>query len=159
MLDILLPTMNGSLFGVIYNNGYYQRQHWTVPRVHDYVPRNGVETKHPLLILSTTYDPVSPLVSARSANKAFVGSKIVEVKGYGHCSVSSPSICLARHVRDYLSDGKLPDSHTKCEIDGGYFTRPDKGNGMAKVYFEDPEERRIHQAQVELARDIEWPIW
>ena len=61
-----------------------------------------METAHPLLILSTSYDPVCPLVSARSANEAFVGSQIIELKGYGHCSVAAASVCLARHVRAFL---------------------------------------------------------
>ncbi|KAK4095884.1 hypothetical protein N658DRAFT_390614, partial [Parathielavia hyrcaniae] len=74
-------------------------------------------TAYPLLLFSTTYDPVCPLMSARSAKEAFEGSRIVEVKGYGHSSLAVPSLCVARHVRDYLYEGKLPDAHVQCEPD------------------------------------------
>ncbi len=160
LLDQLLPLFNQTLFTAVSLPRYYTRQQWLVPRTHAYQPRRGVHTAHPLLILSTTYDPVCPLVSARSARAAFEGSQIVEVKGYGHCSVAVSSMCLARHVRAFLYDGKLPDAHAQCEVDGPYFLRPEEdgdGKVVAQRHFEDPEERRIHLAQLELARDWDWP--
>ncbi|KAI2606211.1 alpha/beta-hydrolase [Hypoxylon fragiforme] len=156
-LDLLIPYMNTSLFAPAEYGGYYTKQQWRVPRAHSYVPRSGVQTAHPLLILSTTYDPVCPLLSARSANAAFEGSQIVEVQGYGHCSLAAPSTCLARHVRAFLYNGTLPDGYTQCEVDGPYFIKPEEdGKVKAQKHFEDPEERGIHLAQLELARDWEW---
>lgn len=161
MLDKILPVVNSSLFAPAMNEGLYVKQQWSIPQTHSYVPRLGVETAHPLLILSTTYDPVCPLVSARSANRAFAGSQIVEVKGYGHCSVAVTSACVARHVRAFLYNGTLPDSYTQCETDGPYFTKPDEKDAVAAALsrFEDPEERAIYLAQRELAMDPEWPVW
>ncbi|RBA17899.1 hypothetical protein FPRO05_10917 [Fusarium proliferatum] len=154
LLDIVMPTFNRSVFApddLVY---LFAKQQWRIPKTHNYVPRNGVETAHPLLILTTTYDPVCPLVSARSAEAAFKDSKIVEVKGYGHCSVAVPSLCLAKHVRAFLYNGTLPANDTQCEVDGPYF----KPNGTASVVsFEDPEDQAIHLAQMALARDPEWP--
>lgn len=74
LLDKLIPVFNQSLFGAHHKTAYYAKQQWVIPRTHKYVPRKGVKTAHPLLILSTTYDPVCPLVSARSANEAYEGS-------------------------------------------------------------------------------------
>lgn len=160
-LEIIAPVFNASIFGPAMYGGFFAQQQWRVPHTHSYVPRRGVETAHPLLILSTTYDPVCPLVSARSANEAFSGSRIVEVKGYGHCSVAVASSCLARHVRAFLYNGTLPDGYTQCEVDGPYFVRPG-GDGKAAAAlreFDDPEEARIHAAQLQLARDPDWPVW
>ncbi|KAI1373405.1 alpha/beta-hydrolase [Hypoxylon crocopeplum] len=156
-LDILIPFMNQSLFGPAEYGGYYKKQQWRVPRTHTYVPHNGVKTAHPLLILSTTYDPVCPLLSARSANAAFEGSQIIEVQGYGHCSLAIPSTCLAKHVKEFLYNGTVPDSHAQCEVDGPYFIKPEAdGKVKARKHFDDPEEQKIHLAQLELARDWEW---
>lgn len=160
-LEIIAPVFNASIFGPAMYGGFFAQQQWRVPHTHSYVPRRGVETAHPLLILSTTYDPVCPLVSARSANEAFSGSRIVEVKGYGHCSVAVASSCLARHVRAFLYNGTLPDGYTQCEVDVPYFVRPG-GDGKAAAAlreFDDPEEARIHAAQLQLARDPDWPVW
>jgi len=125
-----------------------------VPRTHNYVPVYGVKTAHPLLILTMTYDPVCPLVSARNAQQAFEGSQVVEVQGYGHCSIAMPSLCLARHVRAFLSNGRVPESHTLCEVDGGYFMPPEEDPMKAgQEMFANTEEQRLHAAQVILARD------
>lgn len=160
-LNVIAPTANASLFSPALNSGLYIKQQWAIPRTHTYVPKMGVKTAHPLLILSTTYDPVCPLVSARSANKAFADSQIVEVKGYGHCSIAVTSSCLAKHVRAFLYNGTLPESYTQCEVDGPYFIKPEEDGQTVKplLEFEDPEELRIHMAQLELARDPDWPRW
>jgi hypothetical protein len=99
-------------------------QQWTIPKRYTYVPKKRIETAHPLLILSRTYDPVCPLIAARTATEAYVGSRIVEVEGYGHCSMAVPSACLAKHVRAFLYDGILPEGYTKCEVDCPYFVLP-----------------------------------
>lgn len=161
VLDIVAPAVNSSLFGPTMHVDVFAQQQWRIPQTHTYVPRRGVETAHPLLILSTTYDPVCPLVSARSANDAFVGSRIVEVKGYGHCSVAVTSSCIAKNVRAFLYNGTLPEGYTQCEVDGPYFIKPQEdGKAVAALReFEDPEEARIHMAQLQLARDPGWPVW
>lgn len=150
ILDQLVPFTNVSLFAQSQHDLYFAKQRWAVPRTHGYVPRHGVQTAHPLLVLSTTLDPICPLVSARSALAAFDGSRLVEVQGYGHCSIAVPSLCLARHVRAFLYNGTLPNDHVQCEVDGGYFGDPDATTHVAVA---NPEERRIHAAQVALARD------
>lgn len=160
-LDIIGPVANATAFSPALNEGLYIKQQWAIPRTHTYVPKYGVKTAHPLLILTTTYDPVCPLVSARSANKAFAESQIVEVKGYGHCSIAVPSSCLAKHVRAFLYNGTLPESYTQCDVDGPYFVKPEEDGQLVKALkaFEDPEEMMIHEAQLELARDADWPVW
>jgi hypothetical protein len=139
---------------------FYPRQQWAVPRTHHYKPRKGIKTVHPLLIPSTTYGSICPLISARSADDAFVGSRIVEVKGYGHTSMDLSSMCLVKRVREFLYEGKVPDSYTQCGADSPYFVKPEEdGHVIAQTCFADPEEQRIHLTQLRLARDWEWSLW
>ncbi|KAI6093020.1 alpha/beta-hydrolase [Hypoxylon rubiginosum] len=160
LLEILLPFMNQSIFSPAEQANYYPKQKWIIPKTHDFVPQMSVKTAHPLLILSTTYDPVCPLVSARSANAAFEGSQIVEVKGYGHCSLAIPSTCIAKHVRAFLTNGTVPEKYTQCESDGPYFIKPaEDGKVVALKHFDEEEERAIHLAQLHLARDWTSPRW
>ncbi|KAH8669000.1 Alpha/Beta hydrolase protein [Xylariales sp. PMI_506] len=159
--DMLVPYANTSLFAPSATWLYYLKQQWVLPKTHSYVQKRGVKTAHPLLILSTTYDPVCPLISARTANSAFEGSQIVELKGYGHCSLAMPSSCIAKHVRNFLYDGTLPAGYTQCEVDGPYFIKPDDAAGdavaIAGKQFDDDEDQRIYRAQLEIARDESWP--
>ncbi|KAJ5311534.1 hypothetical protein N7476_007394 [Penicillium atrosanguineum] len=158
-LENITPLFNHSLFSPVQSKIYYMRQHWNIPKTHSYVPRKGVKTTHPMLILSTTYDPVCPLIAAWSANEAFEGSQVIEVKGYGHCSVALPSVCVAKYVREFLYGGKLPDTYTQCEVDSSYFHRLNKSRQLpAYKHFEDAEEARIHLAQVLLARNWDFAL-
>ncbi|KAK3317556.1 Alpha/Beta hydrolase protein [Cercophora scortea] len=161
LVEELVSYFNQSMFSETELDFYFSKQAWSVPKTHTFVPKKGVKTARPLLILTTTYDPVCPLISARSANDAFEDSRIVEVKAYGHCSLAVPSMCIARHVRDFLYEGKLPDENTQCEIDREpYFVKPDEGGKtLSLAAFDDPEERRIHLAQVQLARDLWFKPW
>ncbi|AEO59690.1 hypothetical protein MYCTH_2308163 [Thermothelomyces thermophilus ATCC 42464] len=158
LLDYLLPFFNQSLFGEAQLDYYFSKQAWTIPHAHSYVPRRRVRTAHPLLILSTTYDPVCPLVSAKGAADVFERSRLVEVKGYGHCTLAVPSRCVARHVRDFLYDGKLPDDgHVRCEPDANpAFAKPEEADALLEAQSLSEEDRRVWKAQQELARDITW---
>lgn len=64
-LDKIVHLFNQSLFSPGQSKMHYMRQQWVVPKTHSYVPRKGIKTAHPLPILSTTYDPVCPLIAAR----------------------------------------------------------------------------------------------
>ncbi|KAH6659143.1 Alpha/Beta hydrolase protein [Truncatella angustata] len=162
LLDLILPFMNTSLFAQFTNSGLYTKQQWAVHKTHQFVQKLGVKTAHPLLILSTTYDPVCPLISARSANAAFEGSQMIELRGYGHCTLAMPSNCIAKHVRAFLYNGTLPANYTQCDVDGPYFFKPEEnGTPVAALrHFEQTEDQRIHRAQVEIAMDESWPyVW
>jgi pimeloyl-ACP methyl ester carboxylesterase len=129
---------------------YFLKQQWKLPRTHSYVPRRGVETAHPLLILSTTYDAITPLVSAVSANEPFDRSQIIEVEGYGHSSLAVASVCVVKHVRAFLYEGIMPSNYTKCEVDSPYFIRKNKNDKVpTRLHFQDPEDQIIHDAQLE----------
>lgn len=134
---------------------------WLIPHTHDFVPKEKVETAHPLLILTTSYDPICPIKGAFVARDIFVGSQIVESKAYGHCSDAMPSLCVARHVKAYFDEGTVPENHTICEIDGEYFPKVGEDlnalDSQGLLSTNDPEMQRIHLAQSRLAQ--KWPTW
>lgn len=90
---------------------------------------NQVKTHHPLLFMSMTLDPVTPLLAAVKMALKFEDAGLLEVKSAGHATISAASRCSAKIVRDYIVDGKLPpppivDGHdylggkwTTCEAD------------------------------------------
>ncbi|KAE9378409.1 alpha/beta-hydrolase [Stipitochalara longipes BDJ] len=93
----------------------FDRASWSLPKTHDFHPQYHpefpkVETAEPILVLSTTFDPVCPLISAQKAHNSFKGAGLVEQKSYGHCSISMPSLCTAKHVRRYFYEGVLPEA-------------------------------------------------
>ncbi|KAJ0413223.1 Alpha/Beta hydrolase protein [Aspergillus carlsbadensis] len=157
ILDTLLTAVNNSQFPASWSTIYYMAQQWNIPKTYTYVPKERIETAHPLLILSTSYDPVCPLIAARTAAEAFVGSRVVEIEGYGHCSIAVPSVCLAKHVRAFLYEGVLPEGDTTCQVDSPYFVPPTSDEeAMEQMRFKDEEDSQIHRAQMELARSWDY---
>jgi pimeloyl-ACP methyl ester carboxylesterase len=92
----------------------YNRASWSYPTTHDFHPHYypkypRVKTAEPILIISITTDLVCPLISAQKAHASFEGAGFLEQKSYGHCSLSMPSLCTAKHVRRYFNEGVLPE--------------------------------------------------
>jgi TAP-like protein len=92
----------------------FDRASWLVPTTHTFHPQYHPEyprfkTASPILVLSTTYDPICPLISAKKAHDSFEGAGFVEQRSFGHCSISMPSLCTAKHVKAYFNDGKIPE--------------------------------------------------
>ncbi|CZR59458.1 uncharacterized protein PAC_09350 [Phialocephala subalpina] len=130
----------------------YQRASWSIKTSHKFHPHYypefpRVKTAYPVLVISTTYDPVCPLISAKKAHNSFEGAGFIEQKSYGHCSLSMPSLCTAKHVRSYLYDGKLPDASTTCEINGEYFPDPNKSSVLGEKILSQEDAKLLASLQ------------
>ena len=111
-------------------------RHWhTTPNERWTGSFEGVRLDTPVLMIGNSYDPATPLDSAKRllANMGHGNARLLEQKSYGHCSISSVSTCTWSTVLDYLLNGKLPDVGKTCEIDAA--------NGTA--YF--PEIKALSQ--------------
>jgi pimeloyl-ACP methyl ester carboxylesterase len=73
---------------------------------------NQIETANPILFLSNTYDPVTPLKAAVKMALKFKGAGLLEQKAQGHCTISTVSRCTGKIVREYVTTGKLPGPPT-----------------------------------------------
>ncbi|CAI4212347.1 unnamed protein product [Parascedosporium putredinis] len=68
-----------------------------------------VKTKNPLLFIGNTYDPVTPLASAKNMSAGFEGSVVLQHNGFG------PSNCTIKAIQKYFASGELPEADTVCE--------------------------------------------
>ncbi|KEF60464.1 uncharacterized protein A1O9_02025 [Exophiala aquamarina CBS 119918] len=117
-----------------------QCSQWLVTAKEIYRGNWGIRTNHPVLVIGNTYDPVTPLVSARNVSESFPGSVVLEHRGYGHTSLGQPSLCTARAVRAYFTNGTLPSNGTICEASVPLFSnvtvasvlQPLNGNGTGR---------------------------
>lgn len=76
----------------------------------------GGNTSWPILWVNNEADNVTPLVSARRNARAFGGSRVLVVKGYGHTSLAVGGRCVAERVRGYFrGDEMLGDGEEVCE--------------------------------------------
>ncbi|PWY96533.1 hypothetical protein BO94DRAFT_505852 [Aspergillus sclerotioniger CBS 115572] len=136
------PEMS-SLVSKYQGSDIYYRASWSIPTTHNFHPRYHpgfprTRTAEPILILSTTRDPVCPLVSAKKVQNSFEGARLVEQISYGHCSLSMPSLCTVNHLRRYYSEGILPEPGATCGIDVEYFPSP-RGSAVSTLSIEEEE--------------------
>ncbi|PHH72179.1 hypothetical protein CDD80_4720 [Ophiocordyceps camponoti-rufipedis] len=151
LVEMLKPWYKSSPFFYQMNRAYYAKQRWPIEKSHSFVPQRHVQTAHPMLIISTTYDPICPLASAKRSQQTFANSSLIEVRGYGHCSLALASLCMAKHVRRYLDSGIMPDAYTVCDSDRPYFPGQKPTKPTADHGFSELDVTRINAAQVALA--------
>ncbi|KAJ8092911.1 hypothetical protein PM082_023545 [Marasmius tenuissimus] len=109
-------------------------------------------TSFPMLIIGNTADPASPLSAGKKVSKQFPGSVVLEQNSPGHCSVSAPSVCTAKIVREYFVDGTLPDQGTICPMDGMPFDDSSAKNAILRRDLMSTEDAELADAMQGLAR-------
>jgi pimeloyl-ACP methyl ester carboxylesterase len=87
---------------------------WSIKPIFKFSGPFTANTSHPILFLSNTADPVTPLRSGREMHAKFPGSGLLVSDHAGHCSIAYPNPCALAHVAVYMQTGKLPQENTLC---------------------------------------------
>ncbi|KAF2163471.1 hypothetical protein M409DRAFT_57376 [Zasmidium cellare ATCC 36951] len=115
-----------------------------------------IRTRHPVLLVNSPFDPITPLSGAFEAATAFPGSRVLVHKGHGHGSNNHPNLCTLRAIGDYFRNGELPDVGTECEPGKNGWEMIDeavRNNGVVTVREEvrDEDEREMLQSVYDAA--------
>ncbi|KIM42722.1 hypothetical protein M413DRAFT_444393 [Hebeloma cylindrosporum] len=125
------------------------------PKDHFQGPFEG-NTSHPILLVGNTADPVTPLWAAKKMSRGFPGSVVLTQDSAGHCSISGPSICTQRYIRNYFVHGVLPKPDTVCNVIGKPFPHPELetvSEGSQSVLADlSQEDRELFTAIQELSK-------
>lgn len=98
--------------------------HYSARPVHRFTAPFEANTSHPILLIGTTADPVTPLKNAFKMSKGYPGSVVLTQNSTGHTSNSVRSSCTVGHIRTYFHTGELPPEGTVCEPDEMPFGEP-----------------------------------
>ncbi|KAF8959383.1 TAP-like protein-domain-containing protein [Flammula alnicola] len=152
--DMMTKTSN---WGDIWSNIRISCVGWPkFPKDHFQGPFEA-NTSHPILLIGNTADPVTPLWAAKKMSRGFTGSVVLTQDSAGHCSISAPSVCTQKYVRDYFIDGTLPEPGTVCQPIGQPFPISDLNSEEAQnqaVLTSNltPDEKEIYAAILELSK-------
>ncbi|KFZ02270.1 hypothetical protein V500_00266 [Pseudogymnoascus sp. VKM F-4518 (FW-2643)] len=74
-------------------------------------------TSHPILFIGNVADNTTPLRSAYLNAEGFVNASVLVSDSFGHTTLSTPSTCIANHIREYFQTGAVPVKGTVCKPD------------------------------------------
>jgi hypothetical protein len=74
-------------------------------------------TRNPVLLVGTRFDPNTPLVDARIAERRLGSAVLLTHDGYGHLSSADPSTCVVQATGRHLVDLTTPARGTVCPSD------------------------------------------
>ncbi|KAH8102225.1 TAP-like protein-domain-containing protein [Cristinia sonorae] len=93
-------------------------QYWPVTPPERFTGPWNNTLRNPMLILSSTADPVTPMASALKVQARLGDSaRLLLQDGPGHATSSLPSLCTSRYARAYFTNGTLPPKDARCKPD------------------------------------------
>ncbi|KAJ7751892.1 Alpha/Beta hydrolase protein [Mycena maculata] len=103
-------------------------------------PVAAAHTSFPLLLLTTSADPVAPKEAALKTLAGFPGSAILTQDSPGHASITAPSICTSTYFRQYFQNGSLPAPGTVCPVEASLFGAPANSTASRRAALSAEEE-------------------
>jgi pimeloyl-ACP methyl ester carboxylesterase len=90
---------------------------WPTRGANRYTGPWNATTPNPILLVGTRFDPNTPLVNARIAERRLGNAALLTHDGYGHLSSADPSSCVLQATGRYLVHGSTPPPGTVCPSD------------------------------------------
>ncbi|KAJ7194989.1 TAP-like protein-domain-containing protein [Mycena pura] len=99
---------------------------WKVHREGRFLgPVSAANTSFPLLLVTTSADPLAPKEGALKTLAGFPGSVLLTQDSPGHTSLTTTSLCTLGFFRQYLLNGTLPKPGTVCPVQATLFGAPE----------------------------------
>ncbi|KAI0673272.1 TAP-like protein-domain-containing protein [Trametes maxima] len=121
--NIISSSKSGSKqFSAAWHEPFFYCPFWPVRAVERYQGPFNKKLANKILVVSNTFDPVTPLAGAEAVVKNLGDdAALVEQHGFGHVSVAEPSQCFNAIAFTYFATGAVPEQNrTMCEVDADF---------------------------------------
>lgn len=81
----------------------------------------GAITKNPILYISNTVDPATPIDNSIKWSPKYIGSQILTIEAVGHTSMAARNSCANAKIGKFFQTGELPGAGTVCKVEAGAF--------------------------------------
>ncbi|KUJ07981.1 alpha/beta-hydrolase [Mollisia scopiformis] len=92
---------------------------WSIKGTERYAGPFGGDTKNPMLFVSNTRDPVTPVYNGQKWSHRFKGAQLLTVDGTGHTSPITKNTCAFQKIGNYFKTGELPGNDNFCKLEVG----------------------------------------
>ncbi|KAJ7229501.1 Alpha/Beta hydrolase protein [Mycena rebaudengoi] len=106
-------------------------------------PVAAAHTRVPLLIVTTTADPVTPGAGALNTLAGFPGFVLLTQDSPGHTSLTTQSLCTLDYFRQYLENGTLPEPGTVCPVEATLFGVPGNSTAIRRATLSAEDEQAL----------------
>ncbi|KAJ4322017.1 hypothetical protein N0V94_002596 [Neodidymelliopsis sp. IMI 364377] len=127
---------------------------WKIRANYKFDGEFGANTKNPILFISNTADPVTPLRSGRFMHAKFPNSALLVNDQSGHCSFSATNLCALNKIKEYFQTGSLPPANTLCVPPPSAFSL-NSTDPKSPFYDPDLEARSLIATQEEMSIEQE----
>ncbi|KAJ7596408.1 Alpha/Beta hydrolase protein [Mycena floridula] len=125
-------------------------EYWPVRGPERFTGPWNATLRTPMLIISNTYDPITPIASGLKINSLMPNSSILVIQnGPGHCSLSMPSLCTIKQSLQYFA-GEMPTNGTLCQVDQPTF--PDEKEEDFRLQALSASDRELLEAAEEVGK-------
>jgi len=101
----------------------YMGYNWPTRSVERLPPFRPQKLRNQILVMGTTADPITPIVSARYIAGLFDDQAVlVEQLGFGHTTLSGFSNCTYKIVADHIMHGTVSLFHLEVSFSSNGFT-------------------------------------
>lgn len=79
----------------------------------------GGHTQNPMLFISNTRDPATPIHNGRRGSRLFQDAQLLTIDGTGHTSLNARNNCAFAKINAYFQNGTLPGKDSFCSLEAG----------------------------------------
>ncbi|KAJ8059894.1 hypothetical protein OCU04_011518 [Sclerotinia nivalis] len=110
-----------NIIGEIWSHAVLGCTGWSIKSSEIYPGPFGGDTATPILFVSNTYDPVTPIENSLASAPNYKNAQILTIDGMGHTSSATQNYCAFEKIATYFQTGKLPGNDSFCPLETGTF--------------------------------------
>ncbi|MCJ1441551.1 MAG: hypothetical protein MMC23_002040 [Stictis urceolatum] len=117
-LEHIIKELEGqSIIGEVWLKSELGCSGWSIKNKYIFQGPFRGKNKKPIVLVSNTYDPVTPIENAISGTQKYWNAQRVTVEGTVHTSQVSPNTCLFAKLRAYFQADVLPGTDAYCLLE------------------------------------------
>ncbi|KAI1084143.1 TAP-like protein-domain-containing protein [Whalleya microplaca] len=113
---------NQSIIGEIWIRPMLMCTGWPINAAERFKGPFGGDTATPILFVSNTYDPVTPIENALSSVPNYKNAQVLTIDGMGHTISATQNACGYAKLSAYFQTSKLPGNDSFCPLEAGPFS-------------------------------------